>query len=85
MSKYEKVYVTTYLRVDRDGYFKPIEIEWGDGRKFAITGILDKRQAPPRHVGGSATVRYTVLISGKEKELFHQTFDNKWFVEKRIL
>lgn len=81
---YEKVYVTVLIKVDRDGYSKPVEIEWQDGRSYYITKIIDKQKAPPRHVGSSATVRYTVLISGKEKELYHETYENKWFVERPV-
>lgn len=84
MAEYEKVYVIVFLRVDRDGYSKPVMIEWEDGSQYHISKIIEKRQAPPRHVGGSPTIRYTVQVQGRTRELYHETFYNKWFVEKAI-
>ena len=84
MTKYEKVYVTVFIRVDRDGYSKPVTIEWEDGTQYHISKIIDKRQAPPRYTGGTPTIRYTVQVQGRTRELYHETFYNKWFVEKLI-
>lgn len=82
MAQYEKVYVIVFLRVDRDGYSKPVTIEWEDGTQYQISKIIEKRQAPPRHVASSPTNRYTVQVQGRTRELYHETFYNKWFVEK---
>lgn len=83
MASYEKVYVAVILRVDEDGKMSPLAIDWEDGRKFDITRVLDVRQAPPRHVGSSPTVRYTVDIAGSRRELYHER--ERWFVEKLLL
>ena len=82
MAQFVKVYVAVVLRVDEDGRMKPLAIEWEDGRRFDITKVADVRQAPPRHVGSSPTVRYVVDIAGQRRELYHE--GNRWFVEKLI-
>ncbi len=83
MASYEKVYVAVILRVDEDGKMSPLAIEWEDRRRFDITRVIDVRQAPPRHVGSSPTVRYTVDIAGQRRELYLE--GNRWFVEKLVL
>lgn len=80
--QYEKIYVAMILHIDTDGNMKPAAIEWVNGEQYSITKITDKRQAPPRHVGSSPTIRYTVQVQGRTRELYHETFYNKWFVEK---
>lgn len=83
MASYETVYVAVILRVDEDGKMSPLAIEWEDRRRFDITRVIDVRQAPPRHVGSSPTVRYTVDIAGQRRELYLE--GNRWFVEKLVL
>ena len=82
--QYQKVYVGMILHTDTDGNTRPVELEWTDGTRYSISRVTDKRFAPPEHVGSSPTVRYTVLIQGREKVLYYEKFSNKWFVEKRI-
>ena len=83
MTQFIKVYVAVILRVDEDGRMKPLAIEWEDGRRFDITKVADVRQAPPRHIGSSPTVRYVVDIAGQRRELYHE--GARWFVEKPLL
>lgn len=80
MAQFIKVYVSVVLRVDEDGRITPLAIEWEDGRKYEVTKVIDKCSAPPRHVGGSATVRFTVDIAGNRRELYKE--GSRWFVEK---
>ena len=82
--QYKKVYVGMTLHTDTDGNSKPVELEWTNGARYSISKVIDKRFAPPAHVGSSPTVRYTVLIYGREKVLYYEKFSNKWFVEKQI-
>ena len=82
MASYEKVYVAMILRISEDGKMSPLAVEWENGQRYDITKIIDVRQAPPRHVGSSPTVRYTVDIAGQRRELYHE--GNRWFVEKLI-
>ena len=82
--QYEKIYVGMFLYVDPDGNEKPVALEWTDGERYPISRVIDKRAAPPAHVGSSYTVRYAVLMQGREKVIYHETFSNQWFIEKRI-
>ena len=79
--RYEKIYVGMILYVDTDGNVKPVELEWTNGNRYTISKVIDKRAAPPAHVGSAATVRYTVLIQGQEKVVYYEKAFNKWFVE----
>ena len=81
---YEKVYVGMVLYTDIDGNTKPIELEWTNGTKYTISKVIDRRIAPPAHVGSSPTVRYTVLVQGREKVIYYEKFSKRWFVEKQI-
>lgn len=84
MAFYEKIYVGMVLHVDADGAMRPVEIEWINGKRYEISKVLDKREAPPQHVGGGLTVRYRILVYGRERELYHEKFANRWFLEKLI-
>lgn len=82
--QYEKVYVGMLLHVDMDGNMKPVELEWVDGSRYPISRVIDKRSAPPAHVGSAPTIRYTVLIHGREKVLCFEKTYNRWFVERLV-
>ena len=84
MAEFKKIYVGMLLHVDTDGNMKPAAVEWVNGEQFPISKITDVRQAPPRHVGSMPTVRYTVQVQGRTRELYHETFSRRWFVEKLI-
>lgn len=81
--QYEKVYVGMTLYTDTDGNTKPVELEWTNGTKYEISKVIERKIAPPRHVGSSPTVRYTVLVQGKEKMVYYEKFSKRWFVEKQ--
>ncbi|MDE5722182.1 MAG: hypothetical protein K2I30_05540 [Clostridia bacterium] len=84
MLEYEKIYVGMILHIDTDGNMKPVAIEWVNGEQYEITKITDKRQAPPRHVGSTPTVRYTVQVQGRVRELYRESFSGRWFIEKLV-
>ena len=79
---YEIVYVAVYLKIDKDGFMKPVAIEWTDGKLFKIDKITDERNAPPEHTGGVLTRKYRVIIKGREKILYLDKQTNRWFVER---
>ena len=82
--QYIKVYVGIMTFTDADGISKPVELVWPNGAKYSISKVIDKRTAPPAHVGSSMTVRYTVQIQGRERFIYYEKFSNKWFVEKQV-
>lgn len=61
-----------------DGRVIPLEIEWEDGRIFAIDKVLDIRKVASTKGGGKG-VRYTCRILNKEKYLFLDEYF--WWVE----
>lgn len=75
-----KVYVEVIVRYRIDGAVLPLAIVWEDGHKYEIDKVKDVRKAASLKVGGVG-YRYTVVIQGKEKYLFFETTENKWFVE----
>lgn len=84
MCRYEKVYISVYLRISEQGYMKPVAVEWTDGTRFEIDKVIDERNAPPEHTGGVLTRKYKVLIKGKEKIIYLDKQTNRWFVEKPL-
>ena len=84
MAKYEKVYVIMYLRVDEEGITKPVCIEWEDGTRFNIDKIIDERTAPPVYTGGALTRKYKVRIRGRDRTIYFDLINKRWFVEKLI-
>ena len=73
-----------FLHVDQEGNMKPVALEWTDGTRYPISRVIDKRNAPPAHVGSAPTVRYAVLVQGREKVIYHEKFSNQWFIEKQV-
>lgn len=83
--QYEKVFVAVLARFDTEGNMKPVAIEWENGEEFRISKVTDIRTAPPPHVGSLITVRYKIIVQGKERELYREKYSNQWFVEKPSL
>lgn len=73
-----KICVEVISKFDINGNIIPLFILWGDGRKFEIDKILDKRKAASLKSGGKG-MRYTIRVCGKQKYLFNDS--GKWFVE----
>ena len=59
---------------------KPLILYWEDGAAYEIQRVLDVRPAASLKAGG-AGIRYTCLISGREKYLFFE--EDRWFVEAK--
>mgnify|MGYP000043517348 CR=1 FL=1 len=75
-----KQYVAVNLDVDEEGEFHPRMIFWRNGRSFKIDRMTYKCRASSCKVGGGG-IRYTIVIRGEEKYLFHE--GNRWFVEAK--
>ena len=76
----KKVYVDVVTLYTKEGNVIPIKILWNDGMKFNIDKVLDVCKAASLKVGGVG-FRYNCRIQSKEKYLFFETNENKWFVE----
>lgn len=78
---YRKVYVTVELLVNPDGSMRPRQMIWENGTAYSIDRILHVTPAASLKVGGRG-IRYTVIISGKQRHLFCE--DGRWFVEAKV-
>ena len=76
----DKVYVKVNVDFDFNGSITPNYITWADGRVFEVDRILDVREAASHRAGGQGT-RYTCRIQNKERYLFQESLDGRWFVE----
>ncbi len=74
----EKKYIKVCAVFTKDGNIIPKSFLYDDGNKYKIDRILDVRRKASKKTGGSG-ICYTVIIEGKEKELFID--DNKWYME----
>lgn len=72
----ERIAIQVMYQVDTDGNISPLRITWSDGREFSIERVLHACILEDDDVVG---VRYTVLICGRQKQLYHLS-DNKWYV-----
>lgn len=73
-----RVYVRVLVEVSPEGGVRPMEIEWEDGRKYAVDRVLDVRRAAATKAGGQG-MRYTVRVCSHETYLFED--EGRWFVE----
>lgn len=76
----KKVYVDVVTLYAKEGDIIPLKILWSDGTRYDIDKVLDVCKAASLKVGGVG-FRYKCRIQGKEKFLFFETNENKWFVE----
>ena len=82
--EYEKIYVETVVRFSVTGGMRPLYIVWEDGERYAVDKVRFIDRAPAR-VGSVMPVRYTCVMNGREKLLYYEPADEKWFVEKPVL
>lgn len=75
-----KTYVGVTARFLPDGQLLPVEIQWEDGRRYAVDRVLDVRRASSLKAGGYG-LRYTCQIRGRQTYLFFER--DRWFVERR--
>jgi hypothetical protein len=73
-----KIFVKITAEHDTNGAVRPLEMTWGDGRRFPIDRIIDVRQASSLKGGGVGT-RYVCRICNKQVYLFDD--EGRWFIE----
>ena len=79
--EYEKVYVETIVRFAADGGMRPLCIVWEDGGKYKIDRMKFVERAPAR-VSSVLPLRYTCMISGRERYLYYEEAERRRFVER---
>lgn len=75
-----KRYIKVAACFDTEGRMVPVMLWWEDGKSYEIDRVLDVRRAASLKAGGSG-IRYTCRILGKERYLYYDDHQNKWFVE----
>ena len=67
----------------KEGGMRPMWIIWEDGRKFFIDRIKLIERASAR-VGSVLPVRYLCVVEGREKRLYYEPENMRWFVEAPV-
>ena len=80
---YQKVNVEVAVNFLKEGGMRPMWIIWEDGRKFFIDRVKFIERASAR-VGSVLPVRYTCMVGGREKRLYYEPEDMRWFVETPV-
>ena len=75
-----KKYIDVAAHFDSQGQVMPLIFWWDDGKSFQIDKVLDVRRAASLKAGGIG-MRYTCRILGKERYLYYDSDEQKWFVE----
>lgn len=75
-----KAYVRVEAWFEEDGTIHPTCIIWGNGARYSVDKVLDRRPGVSLKAGG-AGMRYTVSIADRVTFLYQQGF--QWFVEKK--
>ncbi len=61
----------------------PVELRWGDGMRYAVDRVKSFGRAPA-HVSSILPVRYTCLFGGRERNLYYEPDEMRWFVEVAV-
>lgn len=77
---YEKVYVEIFARFLRDGGMRPASVVWEDGCSYPVDRVRSIERVPA-HVGSILPVRYTCIVAGRERRLYYEAEEMRWFVE----
>lgn len=59
---------------------RPVELIWKDGKKYEIERVRFIERTPA-HVEGLLPVRYTCIVGGREKFIYFEPNEMRWFVE----
>ena len=69
------------MRFPVGGGMRPLCIVWEDGRKYPIDHVKFAERAPAR-VSSVLPLRFTCMISGRERYLYYEEAERRWFVER---
>ena len=78
----ERRYVGVKALTATDGNVTPIEIFWGDGRRFSVDRVIEVCRAHSITAGGCG-VRYKSRVRGRETHLFFDEYRKAYFVEAK--
>lgn len=75
------MYVEVVAKFPAGGGMRPLYIVWEDGRKYEIDRVKSVGRAPAR-VSSILPVRYTCVFGGRERCLYFEEAEKRWFVER---
>jgi hypothetical protein len=75
-----KKFIEVAAYFNAEGKMVPVMFWWEDGRSYQIDKVLDIRRAASLKAGGIG-IRYTCRILGKDRYLYYDNIENRWFVE----
>lgn len=78
MDYFDRVFIDIDVHYSAEGDMRPLVIYWSDGTKYEIQRVkyVDKYQSK-----AVLPIRFVCLINGREKEVFYQPVENRWFVK----
>ncbi len=82
MQGYEKVCVETLVRFSENGGMRPVEIIY-DNARYPVTRVRFIDRAPAR-VSAVLPLRFTCEIGGRNRYLYYESEEMRWFVEKIV-
>lgn len=80
--RYEKIYVEVTVIFTENGEFFPVNFDWF-GQRITIDKVTERKKAPPEHVGAYLTDVFVCKIRGKERKIYFEREENRWFIEAR--
>ncbi len=78
--KYEKRCVEVVARFFEEGGMRPLSIRMQDGMTYAVERVRFCERSPSE-VGAILPVRYTVVVEGRELQLFYEPSKEQWFYQ----
>ncbi len=84
MTQYKRIPLSVYVIVNNDGSFRPVKIIYAS-KTYDITRIKRKMKITPPGIGCVAPVEYTVIIEGKERQIYYEPSTNLWFSVKEAI
>ena len=60
---------------------RPLYLVWEDGKKYEIDRVKFAERAPAR-VSSVLPLRYTCIFGGRERYLYFEEENKRWFVER---
>ena len=79
--EYEKIEVEVVVRFLKNGGMRPLFLVWENGTRYEIDSVIYFERACV-HVSSVLPVRFICVMGGREKYLYFEREEERWFVEK---
>ena len=78
----DKVCVDASVMFSKLGRMIPTAIRWEDGKIYPVDRVLEARVAD-RATTGISGMRYVCIIGRKKVNIYYESFENTWCVERK--